>query len=1623
MSPALRLSAMPFLILLSFQTIAAGNLDFEERVECQERIARVYYSHREKTQGRFEDAVTREGIEAGVRLYLKQSEVLEKKWGIRIDEHMLYRELVRMARNSRMPARLIELYDALENNPVLIYECLARPILANRLARNALATDQAIHRKSYAAADQLRRNLLNGILRPTEQHPSRTERILEDGERIATRLPGPLRTEGRRLESPEDQLTRDRAIDRSGDYTISPVLNSPGQFTVEARLDAGANKIKLVQYTFEKVSWDRWWAGVSNEYRGDGIQTVSEGSLEVPRPRRISRPAQPQPRRIQAGEESKLKEIANTQKDYWDNRSFDDLPDPRAWHTAVWTGSEMIVWGGLGRTYLNTGGRYDPATDSWSQISTINAPAGRRRHAAVWTGTEMIVWGGVTTINNDKTNTGGRYDPATDRWMPTSLINAPQHLTGSSVVWAGRFMIVWGGIISQAGSNIATNQGHRYDPFNDRWSTTSTTGAPEPRVGHSAVCNGTEMIIWGGQNRYYNPTSLNSGGRYDPIDDSWEPMSTIDAPPGRISHSAVWSGGEMIVWGGEADGIETNTGGRYDPDSDTWFPLSLTGAPQRRSGHAAGWASGRMIVWGGWDSYHRQLRTGGVYDPADDSWSRTTSSGTPDAHHAYSAVTTGSEMIVWGGSGGVDYYQLNSGARYDPLANSWRPTSMTSAPSGRTDHTAIWTGNHLIIWGGRYYPNRNRDTGGLYDPVIDSWTPTSTIDAPAGRWSHTAEWTGSRMIIWGGDGRHHGLDTGALYDPVSDHWSPTSMDGAPEGRSRHTSVWTGREMIIWGGGGNGYLNSGGLYSPESDTWRPMTLTSAPAPRHQHSATWSGDVMIVWGGTTGWNSYNDSGGRYDPMSDTWLPVSRVNAPTPRYEHTAVWSGNEVLVWGGTDGHQLGSGARYNPITNNWRRISSINAPIGRSYHSAVWMIDRMIIWGGQSTYSGQTSTGGRYDPILDTWQGLAMQGAPIPRAGHTATGVSGVMLVWGGYGGGNLNSGGQYILEHVDGDSDGFSDLYDNCPLLTNADQADDDIDGVGNVCDNCGDIYNPHQSDAEHDGLGAACDNCPAEANPAQENADGDGHGDACDNCPDVDNQDQADDIHPGNMIGDACDDPDGDGVADLGDNCPDDPNSAQEDRDLDGPGDVCDICPFIANPAQGELVGCIEATEDGGQCLETIIDLVDPEASGTLSIFESIPIPPESLVIEMQAPRCLSYGRVEIFLNDVEIITVNLYPYYFCYCGPSMYNLAVDDALLATVWDPEGDNRLVINKYGFAPVTWIRTYAKAQDLEQRTCVFDHKGGNCDIADWCLSGYTVDEFAVDYDADRMLTRASLFGEVPYEGPTFQGIIDIEDMEDGNTSLCLENVGVVECQNISKQGEESLAINGAACGPPVADAGFDQRYECSSPAGAMVLLDGTASTDPNSTPGTNDDITRFEWIANYGTPSERLLGTGETLQTQMPLGVHAVTLRVTDSYLEQNTDDCSIAVVDTTPPRVTISLDPSELWPPNHKMVEIQVSVDAPDVCSATSVVLESIGSSEADDADGFGDGATTHDIRGADLGTSDFIFQLRAERAGRGNGRTYTVKYRAVDQSANAAEGSARVFVPHDAADEEEVEKKTSLAQ
>jgi hypothetical protein len=182
------------------------------------------------------------------------------------------------------------------------------------------------------------------------------------------------------------------------------------------------------------------------------------------------------------------------------------------------------------------------------------------------------------------------------------------------------------------------------------------------------------MIVWAGDTGF---SSLNSGGRYDPAVNAWTATSTTAAPSARVSHTAVWTGHEMIVWGGMGGGLQ-NTGGRYDPAMDSWTATSATGAPSRRFNHTAVWTGGSMIVWGGFGG--SALDTGGVYtltstlslSPTSQSFTASGGSGsvsvTAPASCTWTAVSQADWLSITSGSSGTGDGTVNTHVSKNPLA-------------------------------------------------------------------------------------------------------------------------------------------------------------------------------------------------------------------------------------------------------------------------------------------------------------------------------------------------------------------------------------------------------------------------------------------------------------------------------------------------------------------------------------------------------------------------------------------------------------------------------------------------------------------------------------------------------------------------------------------------------------------------------------------------------------------------------------------------------------------------------------------------------------------------------------------------------------------------------------------
>ncbi len=1080
-----------------------GLLDLETRIWAQTQIERVFYNHRiwpKENPGPkppFEQMVPAAVIEAKVTDSLKKSVALDKFWQHPVTGEMLQAELVRMAKQTRDPATLKELFEALHNDPHLIAESLARETLADRLIHNWYANDTRFHAaaraKAEAAAaewnsylafengknsrDQFftspplggevaaRSDAGEGAVRNRTAHeferpfvsnlPLTLPSLPEGGEGIARKYGGEyhhtvyildetadrdLRRPGqspdeRRVDAEEfaslkkrysalmtspplgwgvpgsksaSEVQRDwedaqrpiagpvvgaarsaapgegadrylradrfnplRDPDRPLTLPSPPewgegkISETPDHFILTRVVAVTDSRIETESISIDKFSFSKWWEGESANLNLESLSPVHFHLFTLHVSGFLNSPG----------------------CNVWNGNVNQPPPSGRYLHSAIWTGSEMIVWGGYNGTYFNSGGRYNPATDSWLVTATdANAPFSRSDNTAVWTGNEMIVWGGN---NAGALNTGGRYNPVSDSWLATSTnLNVPVARYDHSAVWANGEMIVWGG---GSGSG-SLNTGGRYNPMSDSWMPTSIgANVPVARYHHSAIWTNNEMIIWGGNS---GSGYLNSGARYQPATDIWMATSIgVNSPVARFFHSAWWTGGEMIIWGGSNGSGNLNTGGRYNPSTDSWSTTGMdSNTPTARSGYSAVWTGSKFIVWGG-SNGSGYLNSGAMYDPMTDGWLSTSTGGNdPTARSIHSAVWTGTEMIVWGGYNGA---YLNTGGRYNPSLGSWLPISSgASIPTGRQLFVSVWTGNEMIIWGG--YNGAPLSTGGRYTPALDNWQSTgSGVNLPTPRYGHNGLWTGSDLIVWGGTDGIAPFNNGGRYNPTGDSWLSTSIGtNVPAARKFHEGVWTGNVMIIWGGNYGG--NTGGLYNPANDSWLPTsTGANVPVLRQNNSAIWTGSEMIIWGGADFGGRYLNNGGRYNPISDSWQPTSTgANVPVGRLRHSAVWTGTEMIVWGGINGYS--SGGRYNPSTDSWLRTSTgTNVPFQRYHHTALWSGTAMIIWGG---YGGSImNTGGHYTPDNDSWLPTSI-GANVPSAREyqRAVWTGNDMLVWSGY---------------------------------------------------------------------------------------------------------------------------------------------------------------------------------------------------------------------------------------------------------------------------------------------------------------------------------------------------------------------------------------------------------------------------------------------------------------------------------------------------------------------------------------------------------------------------------------------------------------------------------------------------
>lgn len=1010
----------------------ARELTFEDRVTAQEAIERVYWGHRiwpsENPQPKppFEAAMPEAAIRSKVEDYLKKSRALEEIWKRPITAAHLQAEMRRLARDTRQAQLLEEIFAALHSDHVLIGECLARPLLVDRLIRDWYSSDERFHGEVKRRAEEalLTGNGLESMSEYGAVLDRRSWRLCEPGalcEDGTLQLDGTMLLGVKAMDELHEHLFKSVSVDPSVTRAASKAMTSPASsttssallrtspliesetsFTVTMILQDDGQTVRTLAASWQKVPFSTWW-----RKEAKGILTTITVPMNVYELRRI--------------------DSGQCTDDTWKPTSYDG-PSNRNLNTTVWTGSEMIVWGGHTcpscSDGTSSGGRYDPLTNTWKPTgSGSDLPSARQGHSAVWTGTEMCIWGGADGMN--ALETGACYDPITDSWRPMATgALVPIGRTRNTVVWTGSEIIVWGG---NGPNHELLNSGGRYSPVMNTWQSVGIgANTPPARANHTAVWSGSEMVIWGGQGA---GGALNTGGRYDPVSDSWRTTSLDgDVPEARRLHSAIWTGSEMIVWGGDTIGHNLNSGGRYDPSSDTWQRTSLgENLPMANTAHVAVWTGSEMIVWG--SSLDNRV---GRYTPSEDRWIATSASANAPSGHSGDAAWTGTEMIIWDGN--------HPGGRYDPTSDTWvRIVSNTGVPKGAAHHSAVWTGTEMILWGGqRDFGQTLSNTGVRYLPSTDSWDPIESSGTVAtGRAGHTAVWTGQEMIIWGGYGGS-ALNSGGRYNPATDGWAPTSVGASVPGpRSNHSAVWTGSEMIVWGGDDGNFLQTGGKYDPWRDSWEPTsTGAGSPSARRDHVAVWTGQRMIIWSGS------GHGGGLYDPRTDSWQPTSMDNLPPYQSGSVAVWTGTEMLAWGGNASSNIG--ARYNPQTDSWSSMSATtDVTPARTGAVAVWTGSEMLVWGGSNEASVRVNSGGRYDPVSDSWRGTSL-GPELPsgRYSHTSIWTGEELIVWGGFTDeGETATGGRYCAaatcpggtpetcDGVDNDCNGsIDDVPEGCAL-------------------------------------------------------------------------------------------------------------------------------------------------------------------------------------------------------------------------------------------------------------------------------------------------------------------------------------------------------------------------------------------------------------------------------------------------------------------------------------------------------------------------------------------------------------------------------------------------------------------
>jgi hypothetical protein len=328
------------------------------------------------------------------------------------------------------------------------------------------------------------------------------------------------------------------------------------------------------------------------------------------------------------------------------------------------------------RAFIGPG--QDPSTRT-GQASVVDYPEGWTElplppeqsgtEAVVWTGSRVIAWGGCGPYVPDEcdpTDTGYAFDPGTEEW--SAIPRAPISSGAPQGVWTGREAIFL---------DERTLDGAAFDPAARSWRTLPPPPVA-PRDNAVYVWTGSEVIVWGGGDRE-DPMSL-EGAAYDPAANSWRRIAT--APIALNQVSGTWTGQKMLVFGGALNNknwasTDTSVGAAYDPALDRWREIPPSElSPQAIS---AVWTGRSMLAW----DYEVHWQE---YDPVSDSWSERQKMPLEfDECYPDSALAGGRVFAFFCGQA----------ALFHPVASEW--SEVTGGPLGEQIYSDAYE-RRLKLW-------------------------------------------------------------------------------------------------------------------------------------------------------------------------------------------------------------------------------------------------------------------------------------------------------------------------------------------------------------------------------------------------------------------------------------------------------------------------------------------------------------------------------------------------------------------------------------------------------------------------------------------------------------------------------------------------------------------------------------------------------------------------------------------------------------------------------------------------------------------------------------------------------------------------------------------------------------